>query len=226
MFEQYKSERLVRNLSKACGGYGLDCVYAALVQSIQGVLEQVPQTSTRNYLALQLTRIVLLAESFDHIRQHEPEKGSDAIAEIESSDARVLALLAYIKALIIVSAPVPEHPESRGWLKLLRRRYVVVKRPDECFTPKDLYDLLALAARIIQTHSKDNGRIQIIVATIQAFISMSDFDDIKISQLKKILQAVATIPNEEFREGASLKRIEAIVNDVTRSVARPDGNRV
>jgi hypothetical protein len=142
-------------------------------------------------------------------------EGIDAITAISDEDRRCAALLGYIRALIILTTSVPKQAEDRGLLKLLQRRYVAVQKDEEGLIVKDLFDLLALAGAMMKTHFAKDDRIHAIMTCIQVFICMSDFDDIETKQLKKILRAVAIIPDEEFRAAESLERVESIVDALT-----------
>jgi hypothetical protein len=70
---------------------------------------------------------------------------------------------------------------------------------------------MALAGAIIRDRPAGASRMQILVMAIQAFISMSGFDETEIGKLKEILRTVADIPDGDFREATSLARFDNLV---------------
>ena len=137
---------------------------------------------------------------------------SGEITDSEDQDVRIAHILGKIKALSDLSVALPKQAPARGYLKLLRRRYKVDDSRDVRDNFNDLHDVFALAASIIGGIPEKDSRMQVILMYIQAFISMANFDDIETDKLKQVLRAVADIPNEDFREDASLNYIEKFVN--------------
>lgn len=204
------AKKLQRRLMRDIAGHDIAVGYVAVHTVIASVLEQVPELPARNQLAVRLIFSLLFDDIFDHIMCDE-QRDFDAIATIQDWDARNIAVLGKIKALSDLTVPLAKFAEERGYLQFLRRRYKIDQRRGADFTPKDLSDLMALAGAIIRDRPAGASRMQILVMAIQAFISMSGFDETEIGKLKEILRTVADIPDGDFREATSLARFDNIV---------------
>ena len=118
--------------------------------------------------------------------------------------------LGRVKALVDLSTPLYVGNRERNNLAPLR--YQTDENLEVRINLKGLYDLFACAASIIREIPEQGSRTRAILMCIQIFITMSDFDDIETDKLKEILRSVADIPNEDFREEASLEHIEDFVS--------------
>ena len=204
--------KLVLKIAKNCARQELHTVYDALEMLIITVLEQIPDDALRNQHAARLIHRILFLRAFEHIQCDERAGDSGEITDSEDQDVRIAHILGKIKVLSDLSVALPKQAPARGYLKLLRRRYKIDDGREVRDNFNDLHDVFALAASIIGGIPEKDSRMQVILMYIQAFISMANFDDIETDKLKQVLRAVADIPNEDFREDASLNYIEKFVN--------------
>jgi hypothetical protein len=202
-----QADKLIRKLQLLCKDKELMVVFAALENVMEGVLEQAPDDEFRNHLAMRLMFMLMSLPVFGDVKQ--PSLGQDltAVAAISDADLRNAAALGMIKAIASTSTPLTVDDQDPARLTLLRRPYAPVKADAAKFVYR-IYEHATGVANLVQCLPGADLQIPVVLMYIQALIAMHQFDDIETTKLKAILRLVADIPDEEFREEASLQRIQ------------------
>ncbi len=204
-------DKLIRKLGVACKGKEVMVVIAALETIMEGVLEQTPDVEFRNHLTLRLIHMLVFSPAFEDIEPDESEQNLATVATISDNDLRNACLLGKIKAAAGISAPLSIGGQPVGRLSSLRRPYKPRRTDVAEEIIRNLYEFAAGAARVISWMPEADVQLRTLVVYIQTLIAMSEFDGLQTSKLKEVLRAVASIPDEDFRNAASLTHIQNIV---------------
>ena len=204
--------KLVRKLSHACKGQDLITMFVALETVMEDVIEQISDDRLRNLITIRLIQMTVFLPSLASIKIDASQQDLKTIAEITDNDIRYAVVLGKIKAIVDIATPLSLDGQTRESLSSLRRPYKDIKGADADAVICNLYELAATAARTIGQIPETKVQMLAILVYIQGVIAMADFNHVETSKLKEILRSVADIPDEDFREAASLQHIENILD--------------